>query len=212
MAAGIDHADIQDLAEKRFAGELDEDFSSVLERVQMRPRRHGSFWREFPSGGDARSGRLGSAARRLLRQKQRSDDRHVAFDGFRGNLHDEKIERDRRYGTVYTVSEELNAYLVRLEFPRKLPNSSLKRIWQLGDEMPDYEYSLTLERDALSIRGGVRGERYRRLSYISASFPSEFLTRIQFERPVMGFKHRMRDKVLKLVVFKLEDPVSTTGI
>ncbi|MGH8012001.1 MAG: hypothetical protein ACREQ4_05840 [Candidatus Binataceae bacterium] len=202
------HPKLQDLVEKHFAGELEDDFSSVLERVQPAPGRRASFdTHELRVGRDSRIGPLGAVGLRLMRRRSpRSDDRHVAFDGFRTKLHDEKIERDRRYGTIYTVREELNAYLVRLEFPRRLPDSSLKRLWQLGDEMPDYEYSLTLERDALSVRAGVRGEAYRRLSYISASFPSDFLTRIQFDRPVMGFKHRLRDKVLELVVFKLEYP------
>jgi hypothetical protein len=48
----------------------------------------------------------------------------------------------------------------------------------------------------------VRGDAMRRLSYISASFPSDFLTRIEFDQPVTSFKHRLRDKVLEIVVFK----------
>jgi hypothetical protein len=70
--------------------------------------------------------------------------------------------------------------------------------------MPDYEYSLSLAAGVLSIRAGVRGEAYRRLSYVSSSFPSEFLTRIEFAKPVGRFKHRMRNKVLEIIVFKDE--------
>ena len=111
-------------------------------------------------------------------------ERRVAFDGFRSAIYDEKTERDRRYGTVYEVSEELNAYLVRLEMPRRLPDSALKAMWQLPDEMPDYQCSLSLADGVLAIRASVRGEAYRRLSYVSSSFPSEFLTRIAFDKPV----------------------------
>jgi hypothetical protein len=132
--------------------------------------------------------------------KRRAVDRKVAFDGFRVDLHDEKLERDRRYGTVYTVAEYSNAYLVRLEMPRKLPQSSLKRLWNLPDEMPDYDYSITLENDVLVINASVRGESLRRLSYVSSSFPADFQTRIEFARPVSVFKHRMRDKVLEVIV------------
>ena len=57
-------------------------------------------------------------------------------------------------------------------------------------------------RRVLAVRAGVRGDAMRRLSYISASFPSDFLTRIEFDRPVTSFKHRMRDKMLEIVVFK----------
>src|SRR5208282_693278 len=60
--------------------------------------------------------RAGGAGRRT--------ERKVAFDGFEGTMHEDKTERDRRYGTVYTVAEYANAYLVRLEMPRKLPLSS----------------------------------------------------------------------------------------
>ncbi len=73
-------------------------------------------------------------------KKLRSSERKVAFDGFMSDLYDEKTERDRRYGTVYTVSEHANAYLVRLEMPRKLPASSLNPAAarrNLPDEMPD---------------------------------------------------------------------------
>src|SRR5208337_1489363 len=33
----------------------------------------------------------------------RKTERKVAFDGFEGTMHEDKTERDRRYGTVYTV-------------------------------------------------------------------------------------------------------------
>ena len=128
--------------------------------------------------------------------------RKVAFDGFRSDLFDEKIERDRRYGTVFTVVETANAYFVLLELPRWIPASSLKRLWNLPDEMPDYDYSIELADSSLLITGNVRGEALRRLSYISPSFPADFTTRIDFSSPVSAFKHRLRDKVLEIVVFK----------
>ena len=112
--------------------------------------------------------------------KLRSSERKVAFDGFMSDLYDEKTERDRRYGTVYTVSEHANAYLVRLEMPRKLPASSLKRLWNLPDEMPDYDYNIALLDGVLTISASVRGEALRRLCHVSASCPADFTTRIEF--------------------------------
>ncbi len=134
----------------------------------------------------------------------RRTERKAAFDGFEGTMHEDKTERDRRYGTVYTVAEYANAYLVRLEMPRKLPLSSLKRLWNLPDEMPDYDYNIMLGDNVLSINASVRGETIRRLSYISSAFPADFMTRIEFGKPVGAFKHRMRDKVLEVVVLKAE--------
>ena len=134
----------------------------------------------------------------------RKTERKVAFDGFEGTMHEDKTERDRRYGTVYTVAEYANAYLVRLEMPRKLPLSSLKRLWNLPDEMPDYDYNIMLGDNVLALNASVRGETIRRLSYVSPAFPADFETRIEFGKPVGAFKHRMRHKLLEVVVLKAE--------
>jgi hypothetical protein len=119
-------------------------------------------------------------------------------------MHEDKTERDRRYGTVYTVAEYANAYLVRLEMPRRLPPSSLKRLWNLPDEMPDYDYNILLGDNVITVSASVRGEAIRRLSYVSSSFPADFTTRIEFGKAVSAFKHRMRDKVLEVIVLKAE--------
>jgi hypothetical protein len=181
---------------KRFAGELDEDFEAALARIEFAPSR-GSFARRIMSPI------LRLVAPAAMREQFHNVDRHVAFDGFRGTLHDEKRERDRRYGTVYSMTEARNAYLVRLELPRSVPASALKQTWGVPDEMPDYDYTLSLNGGVLSIRAGLPGETYRRLSYVSSSFPSQFLTRIEFDQPVGGFRHRLRDKMLEVIVFKL---------
>ena len=128
--------------------------------------------------------------------------RTVGFDGYTTDFHDEKVERDRRYGTVYTIDEHSNAYLVRLEMPRRIPASSLKRLWSLPDEMPDYDYNISLADSTLTISASLRGEALRRLSYISSSFPADFTTRIDFDEPVAGFKHRLRNKVIEIIVLK----------
>ena len=134
----------------------------------------------------------------------RPTERKVAFDGFDSTMHEDKTERDRRYGTVYTVAEYSNAYLVRLEMPRKLPPSSLKRLWNLPDEMPDYDYNIVLGDNVIAISASVRGEALRRLSYVSSSFPADFTTRIEFGKAVGAFKHRMHDKVLEVIVLKAD--------
>ena len=134
--------------------------------------------------------------------KLRSSQRKVAFEGFMSDLYDEKTERDRRYGTIYTVSEHANAYLVRLEMPRKIPASSLKRLWNLPDEMPDYDYNIMLLDNVLTISASVRGEALRRLCHVSASCPADFTTRIEFGKPTAAFKHRLKNKLLDIIVMK----------
>jgi hypothetical protein len=164
-------------------GELPESFESALARVGKRSRR--------PSGG---------WWRRLLGESKTR--RTVAFDGFRDDLYDEKLERDRRYGTVYTVIEHVNAYLVQLEMPRRLASSSLRAVWDLPLQMPDYDYTVALASNAVTIKASLPNEALRRLSYISTSFPADFMTRIEFSQPVGSFVHRLRHKLLEIIVFK----------
>ena len=58
----------------------------------------------------------------------RSQDKgQIPFDGYYSQEFDEKTERARRYGEMYTVEERGNAYLLRLEFPRRVPLSAAKR-------------------------------------------------------------------------------------
>jgi hypothetical protein len=175
---------------RQFVGELSENFAQALARVEpLRARsRLGGCWRRLFSPAGARQS---LSARRV-----------VAFDGFRSDLYDEKLERDRRYGTVYSVTEAQNAYLVRLEMPRQVPSSALRATWNVPAEMPDYDYTLALENGVLTVKASVPGEALRRLSYVSTSFPADFMTRIEFSESVDGFVHRLRDKVLEIIVFK----------
>ncbi len=196
------------LGEKHFAGEVEGDFEPILGMAGITPtRRRGRLSRTITRLVAALAGLLSARLKEKLRAAASPEQtalnvRKVAFDGFQTDLHDEKTERDRRYGTVYRVMDYPNAYLVRLEMPRRVPASALKRAWNLPGEMPDYDYDISLADQALVIYGSVRGEALRRLSYISSAFPSGFMTRIEFDRPVSKFKHRLRDKVLEIIVFK----------
>jgi hypothetical protein len=174
--------------------ELEESFESALARVELAHARNSFAARIL---GGIRQFILSGAGRR-----SESVRRAVAFDGFRNDLFEDKSERDRRYGTVYSVSEEVNAFLVRLELPRRMPQSSLKQTWQLPDEMPDYACTLSLTDNVLCVRAGLPDQARRRLSYVSSSFPSDFQTRIEFHTAVEGYKHRLRNKVLEIVVYK----------
>jgi len=174
-----------DTPSPRFPGELAESFVTALARVEPLPSSSGLF-----GGWWRRSSRAASRTQRI-----------VAFDGFRNDLYDEKLERDRRYGTVYTVVEQQNAYLVRLEMPRRLASSALRATWNMPREMPDYDYTIALTNNVLIVKASVPGEALRRLSYVSTSFPADFMTRIEFTRLVDGFVHRLRDKVLEIIVF-----------
>lgn len=128
----------------------------------------------------------------------------IVIDGFRGGNFEEKMERERRYGEVYSLEDMGNGYLLRLEFPRRVPPSALKEELGVGDAMPPYDYDLKLADGALVVRGTLTDENVRKLAAVSPAFPPDFTTRVPIPAPVAGFKHRIRedDRVLEVVVLK----------
>jgi ferredoxin len=126
----------------------------------------------------------------------------MAFEGYYTQEFDEKTERARRYGEVFTIEELGNAYLVRIEMPRRVPISAAKREMGVGDDMPDYDYELSVRNGNLVVKGRVTDPQLRKLAAISPAFPPDFTKQIEFKSPVMSFKHRYRDKTLEVVAFK----------
>ena len=74
---------------------------------------------------------------------------------------DEKQERERRYGKVFTLEDHPGGYVFRMEFPRLIPPSGVKEQLGLGDEMPDYAYDLTLTPTSFEVHGKVVDPRLR---------------------------------------------------
>jgi len=140
---------------------------------------------------------LGSAAKNRSLEKGQ-----MAFEGYYTQEFDEKTERARRYGEVFTIEEMGNAYLVRIEMPRRVPVSAAKREMGIGDEMPDYDYDLSLRNGNLLIKAKVSDPQIRKLAAISSAFPPDFTRQIEFKSPVASFKHRYRDKTLEVIAFK----------
>jgi len=128
----------------------------------------------------------------------------VGFDGFYdGAEHfDDKTERARRYGEVYKLEDRDDAYLLRMEFPRQVPPSSLRDHLSLPDEMPDYDYELSVQGGSFVVHGRVADEQVRKMTGVAPAFPSEFTTRVPLGTAVAGFRHRYRDKVLEVVLPK----------
>jgi hypothetical protein len=126
----------------------------------------------------------------------------VAVDGFSGGNFEDKQERERRYGEVYSIEDKGNGYLLRLEFPRHLPHSALKDELGLSDEMPPYDYDLSLQNNVLVVRGHVADPNVRKVAAVSPAFPPDFTTPIALSQPVSGFRHRIRDRVLEVVLLK----------
>jgi ferredoxin len=126
----------------------------------------------------------------------------IPVDGFYSKGFVEKLERERRYGNVYTVEDRGSALLLRLEFPRRLPDIGLANRQQLSDEMPEYDYDLALKDSQFIIKGRCTDERVRKISSSIGAFPPEFTTIIPLKERVVGFAHRFENKLLEVLLLK----------
>jgi hypothetical protein len=129
----------------------------------------------------------------------------IPVDGFYSKGFVEKLERERRYGNVYTLEDRGGAYLLRMEFPRRLPDIGLANRSQLPDEMPDYDYDLALKNGQFIVKGKCTDERIRMISASIGAFPPEFTTVIPLVEKVVGFAHQFENKLLEVFLLKDQD-------
>jgi ferredoxin len=179
----------------------------LLAVVEAAWRLRESFFRGVPVGDAPLRGAiygpllapLGALITVLAGRREASSG--VGFDGFHeGQDHfDDKLERARRYGEVFRLVDRGDAYLLQVEFPRRVPPSSLGATLELPATMPDYEYDLKLENGSFVVHARVVDPRVRRITGAAPAFPSEFTTRVPLPHPVSGFRHRYRDKTLDVV-------------
>jgi len=134
----------------------------------------------------------------------KTDESREAFEGYydTAGAFDEKRERERRYGEVYTLEDRPAGYVLRLELPRRIPPSGIKTELGLGDEMPDYALSINLEGGALVVHGKVVDPRLRTVAATAPAFPPDFTTRVPLAERCIGFVQRCERKVLRVVVVK----------
>jgi hypothetical protein len=130
----------------------------------------------------------------------------IPVDGFYSKGFVEKLERERRYGNVYTLEDRGGAYFLRMEFPRRVPDIGLPSRSHLPDEMPDYDYDLALKNGQFIVKGKCTDERIRKISSSIGAFPPEFTTIIPLLEKVVGFAHQFENKLLE--VFLLKDQSS----
>jgi hypothetical protein len=126
----------------------------------------------------------------------------IPVDGFYSDGFVDKLERERRYGNVYTVEDRGGAFLVRMQFPRWLPEIGVASRNQLPDEMPDYDYDLALKEGQLVIKGKCVDDNVRKISSSIGAFPPEFTTTIPFQQRISGFAHQFENKLLEVLLVK----------
>jgi hypothetical protein len=126
----------------------------------------------------------------------------IPVDGFYSEGFVDKLERERRYGNVYTVEDRGGAFLVRMQFPRWIPEIGVASRDQLPDEMPDYDYDLALKDGELIVKGKCVDDKVRKLSSSVGAFPPEFTTSIPFQQRIKGFAHQFDNKLLEVLLVK----------
>lgn len=129
----------------------------------------------------------------------------VGVDGFHGRGFEAKLERERRYGEVYRFEEHARGFRLVLELPRRIPDSSAKRAFGAGDEMPPYECSADVAGGILVVRGSLTDPTIRRLAAVSPAFPPDFNTEIPLPAGVAWrTATRVVDRVLEVVVARVD--------
>lgn len=126
----------------------------------------------------------------------------IPVDGFYEKGFIDKMERERRYGNVYTLEDWGNAYLLRVEFPRRIPDFGSPMRNELPKEMPDYDYDLILKDGHFVVRGACVDEKVRKITASVGAFPPEFTTVISLKEKVHGFSHRFENKLLEVLLLK----------
>lgn len=140
----------------------------------------------------------------LRRSHIHTEENREAFEGYYGvsTAYDDKRERERRYGEVFTLEERPSGWLFRMELPRRIPPSGIKQELGLGDEMPDYDLTLNLEGSVFVVHGKVIDPRLRTVAATAPAFPPDFTTRLPLSERCIGFVQRYQDKVLEAVIVK----------
>ncbi len=126
----------------------------------------------------------------------------IPVDGFYSKGFVDKLERERRYGNVYTVEDRGGAFLVKMEFPRCMPDIGVADRTGIPDEMPDYDYDLALRDSQLIVKGKCIDEKMRKISSSFGAFPPEFTTVIPFRQRLAGFTHHFENKLLEVLLVK----------
>lgn len=109
-------------------------------------------------------------------------------------------ERYRRYGMRHHLEEKRDRYIIRVEFPRRVPGSARRQFPELPREMPDYEYSLELKSGELIVNARLTDPRFRDATDRTSSFPSVFEIRFQLADAMEPVEDRYEDKLLMITV------------
>ncbi len=115
------------------------------------------------------------------------------------------MERRKRYGYANKVDESRDAYKIKMFFPTIVPPGRLRDKLSLPEEMPDYDYEISLESSILTVKARLADEGILKLTGIVNSFPDRFFKDFILDKPVNRFESEYANKILSITVYKESD-------
>ena len=106
------------------------------------------------------------------------------------HVEEDKLERDRRYGRDYSVSEEDGYVHIRMNLPTRVPAVRDRFKYGLPEVMPDYGSHVYRKGNQVMITAWVKDPKVKALTHTSSSFPGQFTASFDVHRDVIGMKHR----------------------
>ena len=117
-------------------------------------------------------------------------------------LLEDPAERYRRYGMMNHFEETPDHYLIRVEFPRRVPKSALRYSPDLPREMPDYETQVRLTDGTLLVEARLTDPRFQDVVDRGTSFPSGFELHFHVPNASTPVEEKYQDKTLEVIVPK----------
>jgi len=102
------------------------------------------------------------------------------------NVPEDKVERDRRYGRDYDVTEHEGYVLVEVRLPQLVPAVRDRFRYGLPEVMPEYGAHAYQQGSSLLVTAWVKEPKMRALAGGSNSFPGQFTQRFEIKRDVIG--------------------------
>jgi electron transport complex protein RnfB len=102
------------------------------------------------------------------------------------NVHEDKVERDRRYGRDYEVTEHEGYVMVQLNLPQKTPALRDRFRYGLPELLPEYGAHDYRVGNQVFITAWIKDPQMKALASTSNSFPVQFTKSFEIEQEIVG--------------------------
>ena len=102
------------------------------------------------------------------------------------NVPEDQVERDRRYGRDFEVTEHEGYVMVEVRLPQRVPALRDRFRYGLPEIMPEYGAHAYQQGSQLFVTAWVKDPKVRALAGTSNSFPSQFTKTFNIERDICG--------------------------